>query len=346
MSASDIGKFLLAHGYSMTIIICAIIIVFIIMNVDKVLMIKSEVLGWFSKFFSWAKKGQISNKVRATILRAVREKSVTNPEILPTDLKVEWVKDETPSAFVNKNQVIVRIKQSSNIHENLVVAVSAYVNEGLLHNVRRYLHKSVVQASKVYMTRKIVQSAGTASLTYLDEQYIFPQLRDNIVLKELYEQLAIIDRNGMFVGILLNEFQKVGMSIHGEIEDPELIAESKEFFRFLYDIALGVSNDYERLCFNRDYFKVVIFLTASNRTLQRSGIRPFIRAISQKLDEGIETIYVFGLGRKQEIAGAISQEIDQKDFRIHDIKKHEYRHIGENGRRVAGVFYECSIFKD
>lgn len=66
-------------------------------------------------------------------------------------------------------QVIVRIKQSTNPHENLIVAVSEYINSGLLYNVRRYLNQEVLDASKVLMTRKIIEQADTNSLTYLED---------------------------------------------------------------------------------------------------------------------------------------------------------------------------------
>lgn len=195
------------------------------------------------------------------------------------------------------------------------------------------------------MTRKVIQNASKNSLDYLDENYIIPKINSDAEFKDLYNDLVKIDHNGMFVHILLNEFKKAGMSIYGEIPDPELIAESKEFMHHLYRIAARISSEASDLCFNRDYFKVAIFLTASTRTLKKSGIIPFIRAADKQLSNGIQTLYIFGLGSKREIAEQISNELDS-DFRIGQIIKHSYKHINENGRRVPGVLYECEIFKD
>lgn len=337
--------FLSEHGLGTIVLLIILMTGFAIANAENLILIRSDLLKPFSYFIPWAKKKQVSSKIRGTILKAALKQVKNNGDIIPTDLKVVWVNKEESSSFVNNNQVIVRIKQSSNPDENLATAVSEYVNNGLLYNVRRYLHPDVMKASKTYMARKIIQSAGKTSLAYFDENYIIPKLKENEVLRDLYERLVQIDHNGMFVGILLNEFNKAGMSIYGEVEDPELVAESKEFMNYLYDIAIGISDDYERLCFNRDYFKVAIFLTASNKTLKYVGIKPFIRAISKKLDEGIETIYVFGLGAKREVAQVISQEANE-DIRVNSVVKHSYRHIGEDGRRVSGVFYECCIYKE
>lgn len=332
------------HGLSATLLLIIVFIGLAIANAENLMLIRSDLLKPFAYFIPWAKKKQISSKVRGTILKATLKQVKNTYDIIPMDLKLIWVNEEESKSFVSDNQVIVRIKQSSNPNEDLVTAVSEYVNGGLLYNVRRYLHEDVMKASKAYMTRKIVQEAGRTALTYLDENYVIPKMNQDEKFKELYGKLLKIDNNGMFVGILLNEFNKAGMTIYGEVEDPELVAESKEFMNFLYDIAIGISDDYDRLCFNRDYFKVAIFLTASDNTLRHVGIKPFMNAISKKMDEGIETIYVFGLGTKREVAQTISKEVNE-DLRINSVIKHSYRHIGENGKRISGVFYECSIYK-
>lgn len=335
---------LIENGYGLFIILLIGIILFLIVNADKVSIIMSSFWGIFAKFFTFAKKKQLSTIVSGTIASSVKNQGFKN-DIIPPNLKVIWIDNENSDTFIKNSQVIVRIKQSSNPHENLVTAVSEYINFGLLHNVKRYLNQEVMNASCILMTRKVIQEANKNSLDYLDEKYIIPRMNDDQELKEIYIDLVKIDHNGMFVNILLNEFKKAGMSIYGEIPDPELLAESKEFMNHLYRIAAKISTEPSDLCFNRDYFKVVIFLTASTETLKRAGIRPFVKAAHKQLNDGIETIYVFGLGSKREIAEQISNELDG-DLRIKQIIKHTYKHINENGRRVPGVLYECEIFKD
>lgn len=341
-----IFDYMIENGFKFSTVALLVIVITILSNLEQTMIFVSKFWGIFSKTWSTAKKKQVSNSVRGTILKSLKEQQLRENDIISSDLKVVWINKEEPDSFVKDNQVIVRIKQSSNPNENLVTAVSEYVNNGLLHNVKRYLNKEVIDASNILMTRKIVQSANKSSLTYLDEHYIIPTMSEDAELKELYDDLVTIDNNGMFIGIMLNEFNKAGMSIYGQIEDPELVAESKEFMRFLHNIAIRLSNEVSDLCFNRDYFKVAIFLTASDKTLKKSGIKPFINAINKMLSDGIETIYIFGLGRKREIAEDISNEVDS-DFRIDKIIKHTYKHINnENGIRIPGVFFECQIYKE
>lgn len=335
-------EFLSNNGVGISNIFWIIVIILIITHIDNVLLIQSKIWGFFSNTYGFAKKKQISSKVRGTILKSVKEQRFNNKDIIPNDLKVIWINTERADSFVKNNQVIVRIKQSSNPYENLITAVSEYVNNGLLYNVNRYLNKEVMDASKILMTRKVIQSANAATLAYLDEKYIIPKLNADVELKELYEDLCKIDNNGMFVGIMLNEFSKAGMTIYNQIEDPELFAESKEFMMYLYNIAIKLSKDVNDLTFNRDYFKTTIILSASNKTLRKSGIQSFIDAVSLKIGEGIETIYIFGLGKKQDIAKQISEAVNGR-VEVERVIKHPYKHINENGKRVPGVFYECII---
>lgn len=338
-------EFLQNNGYTAATIFLILVLFYVIANPDKVMIWKAYLFGLFSKFSATAKKKQISNKVRGTILKSVKIQQLNNKYIIPSDLKVVWTNNESPDSFVQSKQVIVRVKQSSNPNENLAMAVSEFVNTGLLYNVKRYLNKDVIDVSRILMTRKIIKVASKNALTYLDEKYIFPKFENDNELKELYSDLQKIDNNGMFIDLLLNEFYKAGMTIYGEIEDPELIAESKEFMNFLYNIANRTSSDATDLCFNRDYFKVAVILSASNNTLLNSGILPFLKVCNKLLSDGIETIYIFGLGKKQEIAKLISSTLESNP-QIYSVSKHSYRHIGENGRRVPGVFYECQVYNE
>lgn len=236
------------------------------------------------------------------------------------------------------------MKQSSNINENLIVATSAFVKEGLLPNERRYLNKEVMEVSSTLMLRKIIRCSGHNALTYLDEKYLIPRLENDEDFKSTYEDLVRIDNNGMFVGIMLNEYYKAATKISGELPDDELIAESKEFMRFLHSIAYGTISSVEELDFNRDYFKVSIFLASNDKTLMRNGINSTINQALKQLNNGIETIYVFGLGRKMNVAREIAKELE-KDIRIKMVQKNSYKHMNiDNNKRISGVFYECSVY--
>ena len=63
---------LLSH-FPTVIIAMIIVVVFCICNIDKLLLFKAAIYGCFSKFSVFAKKNQLSNQVRGTILRTIKE---------------------------------------------------------------------------------------------------------------------------------------------------------------------------------------------------------------------------------------------------------------------------------
>ena len=170
-------------------------------------------------------------------------------------------------------------------------------------------------------------------------------MESKIELKDLYAQLKMIDGNGMMYQILLNEYSKSARELYPDpIGDPCFTAETSELLRFLCNIAQGNVTDLEEFRFNREYFKIHIFLTANSRTYNRSGIKVYIKPILQSIDQGTKTLYLFGLGRKVSIAKEIVDEVTSQDFRVGKVVRHQYKHKNNSvGRRINGVCYELRI---
>ena len=156
--------------------------------------------------------------------------------------------------------------------------------------------------------------------------------------KDLIENLSIIDNNGMLFTILLNEYVKAARKVYPNQPDPCLVAESKELLQFLYTIATKGQGEAVPLAFNREYFKIAVPLAKSDTT----HINYNISEMFKNLNSGIDTIYVFGLGRKAHIAKEIAEVARSQDIRIRDIKIHNYMHkSGKSGYgKVRGVCVE------
>ena len=325
------------------ILVGIVVFVFCICNINGLLTLLSKIQRLGIGFSSKARKGTISNGIRGRVLKASKNIKNLDPEVMLKDLKIEWVKEENAESFVNRGQVIIRMKQETNPHKNFVYAVTTFVNRGLLPRAQRYIDKDILKASSLSVSRSFILNGDDEALTYFDDTVLKPIIQNNSLIAEFVEDIRIIDGNGMFYQILLNEYSKAARKIYPEISDPCLTAESKEFLNFLHRIALGM---YDELCFNREYFKVNIFLTAKTETYESKGLKPYLSSIFTSIDNGIETIYIFGLGRKMQIAKEITLEAQKQDFRIGKIVPHHYKHRSlADGRRIDGVCYEVSIYK-
>lgn len=347
MSANDIKEIAGLLNIGIPIVVGVVILVFCITNIDNLLILLSQFQKFFSCCSQKARKGAIANSIRGRVMKSSASLRGLGDGIMAKDLKIDWVKEENAETFIKNNQVIIRMQQNSNPHKNFVTAVTSFVGQGLLPKAKRYIDQEILNMSKLSVCRTLIINGDSEALDYFDETVLSPTICSDSEAEETLKRLKVIDQNGMFVNILLNEYAKASSKIYPDTPDPLLIAESREFLTYLYRIALRNISDVEEFQFNREYFKVHIFLTANSRTYARSGLRPYLNNINKSLSSGTETIYVFGLGRKTEIAKEISETIKETDFRIASITPHHYRHkFQADGNTIRGACYEISVYKE
>lgn len=326
------------------------VIVFVVClcNLDKLYMLAGTFQKLFTGVSKSARKGTVSNSIKGRVLKATKVVKSLDEDVMLKDLKIQWVKEENVEAFIDKNQAIIRLEHKTNPHRNFVTAVTAFVDVGLLPKAKKYIDKDILKASRAAVCRDIVIKGDSEALDFFDDNVLAPIKNENDDMHELLNDLKTIDGNGMFYQILLNEYSKAARQLYpDDTGDKCFTYESSELLRFLHNIASGNVTNVEEFCFNRNYFKIHIFLTANSKTYKYSGAKIYLKHIFKSINEGTETIYLFGLGIKANIAKEIANEALEKDFRINKITKHEYRHRNyESGKSVFGVCYEISIYKE
>lgn len=329
------------------IIVGIVVFIICITNIDKLFLFLSAVQRFFSFCSRKARKGAISNNIRGRVMKSSKMFRTLGENVMASDLKIDWVKEENAESFIKNNQVIIRMEQNANPHKNFVTAVTAFVGQGLLPKAKRYIDHSIYDMSKMTVSRSLILYGDSDALDYFDESILSPTLNGDTDLKNTFDRLRTIDKNGMFVNILLNEYAKAAQKIYPDMPDPLFSIESSELLTYLYRIAMGSVGDLNEFQFNREYFKIHIFLTARTQTYQRSGIKPYLRHIGNSIAEGTETVYIFGLGKKISIAKEIVKSLQENDLRVNKIVEHSYRHrSNRDGRTVRGVCYEVEIYKE
>ncbi len=347
MKAEDIKEIAVLLNIGVPVIVAIIVFAICIIHVDKIILLVSFIQKGFSTVSRSARKGAISNSIRGRVLKSSKAFRSMGQNVMVSDLKIDWVKAETPETFIKNNQVIIRMSQNPNPHKNYVTAVNAYVGQALLPKAKKYIDPKILEVSKLSVSRLLVLNGDEAALDYFDENILLPVIENDPESKEILEQLKIIDKNGMFINILLNEYAKASRRLYPDMPDPLLIAESKELLTYLYRIAMGIVSDREEFQFNREYFKIHVFLTAKTKTYRQSGLRPYLKHMSKSLSLGTETLYIFGLGTKIDIASEITNELKETDFRVAQVIPHYYRHRSINdGHSVRGVCYEVCVYEE
>jgi len=274
---------------------CIAVFIFCVLNIEKLIKFRGAVAGLFTAVSSKARKTKISSSIRASIMKTAKAFQSNGLNILPNDVKIDWVEVEDKDTFFKDNRLIIRMSRKNNPHENFVNAVLEFVSVGLLHKERRYINSEIMKAADISVIQKLLLGASEKSLIYFNEKILTQMLNEDDELKDTIKEIATIDGNGMFTNILLNEYAKAGNKIFPQLPDPLLLAESREFLHYLYRIAMRVCTTYDDFVFNREYFRTFVFLAYRTKTYEEKGLKPYLNTITKYINRGIETIYVFGL---------------------------------------------------
>lgn len=229
MSVDDLKELATLLNIGIPVVAALIVFALCVCHADKLFLILSHVQKAMSFVSSKARKGAIANSIRGNILKSSKAFRSIGQDVIVPDLKIDWVKEENEESFIKNNQAIIRMHQNSNPHQNYVTAVNAYVGQALLPRAKQYIDRDIYNISKLSVGRFLVVNGDTDALDYFDKNMLLPVIDADENAKDIFERLQVIDKNGMFINILLNEYAKAGAKIYPDLPDPLLIAESKEF---------------------------------------------------------------------------------------------------------------------
>ena len=331
-------------GY-LIIAILLVLLVYLVINPDKAFKWKAAIQRLFIKFFKSARKGVIANGIRGDIIRSTKKLGIQ--EIVPGDMKIEWVKEETPSCFFEGNQIIVRMSNQNHPQKNLVTAVCAYINNGSLTKARRYLPLKMSNACDYTLIRKILLNTDINALNYYDDYvYSIGELRDNELLG-LIEELRFIDNRGMFTHVFLNELNKLVTAIFPSPPNAEIVQNLKILLKFLIDAQRNNGRgDNSDLKLRKGPFRINIAFTANDETLLSRGEEYYVQKIISAFEIGrCETEYFSAIGRKIEVAKSIAKKAKQKLKSICVIPK-EYDHVFDDGMKRNAICIEISRIRE
>ena len=174
MTASEIKELATMLNIGIPIVVAIVVAVLCIANVDKIVLLLSYIQKVFSSVSRSARKGAISNSIRGRVLKSSKAFRSMGQSIMVSDLKIDWVKEETPETFIKNNQVIIRMSQNPNPHKNYVTAVNAYVGKALLPRAKRYIDPQIMDMSRLSVSRLLILNGDADALDYFDEHILSP----------------------------------------------------------------------------------------------------------------------------------------------------------------------------
>lgn len=346
MTSDDIIKvgewFFKAPIYWIVIALLLVLVFYMVSHPEKVQIWQSILQSWSRSKEN--KKKSVTNRVSGEYKTAMKQMSEDEKDLFPTDVVIKWQDgaNEDRESFLEGNQVIIRIGRTDNYSKAMSLAALEVAKVGVLSSCKRFVDKDICLASDHILARKLLRHMNKGyALTYFDNSIFQPLYNHNQTFKECFDKLDQTDRKGMYVAVLLNEINKVADKLSTQPVNKKAEEEIAQFLSFLYDVC--TKKPAPTLRFVRDFIRVNIAFTGTNERLERSN--PYTYYVEKAFiafEQGVETVYLFAIGRKIEDAKGIEAEFNSKHPNFATTRQISYLHnfSNEGNRRREGICIE------
>lgn len=343
-----IWDFLYDKGILFLVIFGFIIFTFFMFTHPKIIKEWNAIVtNWMAKWIPKKRKSAFEKNLSIIIDTAkdnfIKESPQFFQKFLPYDLKVEWVnKDEEAGTIFNGKQVVVYVPDYKNETNQTISVIHNYCVKGFAEKAKMYMGEDTKIATDLVLTRKIVQLSSPHIYDYFSREYIKTMYRENPTFNAVYNGLCLIDNDGLFIPLLMNEIDKFAAKLHPIEPNEEIASIIVKFTQFIYKIANRKQNENSNTIFVNG-IKIRIILAVSKETLD---ITNAIKAMKGDLKRNIiNSFYVLASESMRPYAKEIVNTIikDCPD-RIKIASETHYRRI-KGLRFLDSVCYELSIIK-
>lgn len=269
--------------------------IYFLKNPEKFEKLSAMIWGLFSNIFHKAELKHISNDLQSDINTSIKQLNNEAGElILPFGLNIKWTKSITPEAFIDKDDIIVRMDYHKNKQRNLVVASMNYVSKGLIPYSRPYIGSDIAHSVDLVLAKKMLKNHKDAISYFIRE--IIDQEPEEII--NLYNKLDELDEKGLLTRIFLTELRQIGIRFFPKVKrDHKIISEIKGFINFLIEIATKKTGEDVPLTFRGEVICLGIILVANIHLYKSKGVESYRKRIIKYVnDEIIKRIYVLAAG--------------------------------------------------
>lgn len=260
------------------------------------------------------------------------------PNFNPVGVKVNWITEkETPSEFISKNRLIIRMREHPNQNKNFVNASMMFISKIFLTKAKKYLSKSQKESIDLFVAKKLFEKERSEVLDQFFDDYFSVKALSNNKIMELLEKYDIIDKVGLFYPVLIHEMNFLGEKVFFKQKSESIVKDVKAFIDFLENYAnrdIGeekIPTKYEGV-----FCRCSIVIIARSLKLAIGDTRPFTSYIKKLVDNKLENIYLIGSAHKsnKNFIDKISIEV-QDSFNLHKYLSKIYKaQIKIHGERI------------
>lgn len=350
MTGWDFLHYLIEKGFSWpgVVLILIGIIIWIITHPEKVVAWNVQIETWIAGIVPKKRKRAFEKRLNLTIETARTRFESAMPlymqRFLPYDLKVTWVsEEETMDSILEDQQVIVYVPSYKDEAKQAVGVLYNYCSNGFVRNAKIYMPGDAVTASDLIMTEKLAQYAGRKVYDYFIRQYLPEKMGKDKTYRAVLNKLRQIDRDGLFLPVLINEIDKYVNKISPSPPSEEIVMTIIHLMEFVLKIATHDQGERVPLTFNENGIKIRVFLAVSDS--QVSEIDSLIERIEQGvLNRSVDTIYILATGTKIGFAHEIATKVYERNPQdIFDPVTTQYKRYTKSAIGTDAVCYEINV---
>ena len=278
------------------------VLFFVVTQPEKTEQLRGQLLG----LFAWVSGGirhrasQASIQGRVSVFAKSVDKEV--PGTMPYNLKLRFVTGEEGAELeVEKETVIVRLRDTGQEDVNLVNALIQFCPKGVIPQSRRFLGKEMNRAVDVTVLRRLLVSIRHHSaLDYLDGS-VLPEMYGAVEgLKDFCQLLGVLNERGLFTRVVLAELRELGFTVGTQEPGPEHYEEVSAFVQYVYGVAVrGPRERLPQRWFKGRHLSVAFIFVGTPEVMNDRGADPYLNFLRVIKRNGIAKGYLAARGARR-----------------------------------------------
>ena len=287
----ELIKAFLKFGLVPTVLL--VILILIVQDSSRAYALKKLVTKPFFRAFRWFSKTYVSSEISGTInsyfKNSIYNLMVHDPN---TEVKIKWVSKTKDPYFKKDGSLILRIKEDDDQTKNILSAAQIAIPQIVCPLTRLHVDNHVFAAIDLTIMQNIADKIGRHGKFVFRKYFLEPETKNESRIGELIAKLIILDKHGLFTPILINELELVGEGLYAESDTKDYTSETIKFIEYLLTIVNRERRANIELNYVEGPFKVGTILLAKTERATTQGLRPYLRRLRIKIENGCETIYL------------------------------------------------------
>lgn len=287
----EVLKALLKYG--LLPVLMAVVIFLLVQDPDRAQKLKTLILMPFFRLKKWFSKSYIEAEVAANVNQFLGKNIF--PYSLSSEkhkIKINWITNSNDSVFKKNGKLILRLKEDDDQTKNILNATQAAIPNIVCPLIRSNIDYSTEKSIDLTLLKSLSEKLGRHGQFVFTKYFLKPETKEDATIGKKIEKLVELDTHGFFVPILLNELEMVGEELFAKSDLTDYSLKVESFIDYLSKIATREKGSENELNYLSSPFKVGTILLAIAHRADKSGVRPYLRRLRIKLEEGCESIYI------------------------------------------------------